>query len=273
MGNLTVVGTGIMFPSQMTFEAAEHIRAADVVLYNVGLNPVICGWMEENAQSSVDLYQLYKVNEVRSVAYQAMVDTICENVVAGKTTVAAFYGHPGVFVGPGYEAMKLCREKGFEARMLPGVSASDCMFADLEFDPARYGCTMVEATDYVMFDRAFSPDVPLVIWQAGLVADMTFKRSRGAEHADLLQERLLQDYPANHPIYSYVASTIPGVQFSVNLGTIGAIEEMELNASMTCLVPPLNPPKVDKAGIGAKVEQIMIDTVARASTPDSSMGS
>lgn len=256
MGQLSVVGTGIMFPAQMTFEAAEHIRAADVVLFNVGPNPVICDWIRENAKHCIDLYDFYGEGKRRDETYRKMVDAIVSEVEAGKKVVAAFYGHPGIFVGPGFEAIKECRRRGLSARMLPGVSAVDCMHADLEFDPAQYGCTMIEATDYVVLDRSYDTNVPLIIWQAGVVADMTFQVRASAEHSDLLQKRLLQDYPPEHPVYAYVASTIPGLPFQIREGTIGTITDMALNASVTCLVPPIDPAEIGE-GIGRQALEIM----------------
>ncbi|MGH6925268.1 MAG: SAM-dependent methyltransferase [Propylenella sp.] len=239
MTSLTVVGTGIMFPSQMTMESAEAIRLADVVFYNVGAHPLAVEWIKENAKSSTNLYDMYAPGKDRSETYREMVDAIVGAVEEGKSVVAAFYGHPGVFVGPGFEAIQECRELGYEARMLPGVSAVDCMFADLEFDPAAYGCSMVEATDYVLSDRTLDTTMPLIVWQAGVVADLTFNVSGKSGNLDLLKERLLQDYPPDHPIVAYHAPTLPGMRPVVATGEIAKLEELRINASTTCLVRPL----------------------------------
>ena len=65
-----------------------------------------------------------------------MAEAILEPVRAGKRVCAAFYGHPGVFVLPSHDAISRARAEGFEATMLPGVSAEDCLVADLGVDPA-----------------------------------------------------------------------------------------------------------------------------------------
>src|SRR2546429_6584747 len=43
------------------------------------------------------------------------------------------------------------REEGFEAEMLPAVSAEDCLFADLGVDPGDEGCQSFEATSFLLF--------------------------------------------------------------------------------------------------------------------------
>ncbi len=242
MGTLTVVGTGIMFPSQMTFQAADAIRAADVTLFNVGNHALAVDWIRDNAKLAVDLYDYYDHGKSRQHTYEQMVEAILDELRAGKNVVAAFYGHPGVFVGPGFDAIKQARKEDFEAYMLPGVSAVDCMFADLEFDPAPYGCTMVEASDYVLMERDYDSRMPLIVWQAGVVGDISFnaKGHATSESEDMLKRRLLRDYPKDHPIITYVAATLPGMQSKTRNATIGTLEDLRLNASSTCLVPPIH---------------------------------
>jgi precorrin-2 methylase len=57
----------------------------------------------------------------------------------GLNVCAAFYGHPGVFVYASHQSIRLARAEGFEAQMLPGISAEDCVFADLGIDPENMG--------------------------------------------------------------------------------------------------------------------------------------
>ena len=256
MGKLTVVGTGIMFPSQMTYESADAIREADEVFFNVGAHPLAVKWIKENAKSSVDLYDMYADGKDRSESYAEMVDAIVSSVKRGNTVAAAFYGHPGVFVGPGFDAINACRELGYPASMLPGVCAVDCMFADLEVDPASFGCTMIEATDYVFHKRRLDPNIPLIIWQAGVIADVTFNLSGRTNNLDLLKQRLREEYPDDHTIIAYHAPTLPGMKPDVDVGTIGEIEVMNINASTTCLVRPRQSPVPDETYMDAVRERI-----------------
>lgn len=249
MGSLIVVGTGIAFPGQATVETLDYMKAADIVFYNVGADNLASNWIENNAKETRDLYQYYESGVSRSEAYDAMVKAIVDSVKQGNTTVAAFYGHPGVFVGPGYRAVEECRALGYTARMLPGVSAVDCMYADLEFDPANSGIVMLEATQYLVCSLEIPSTMPLILWQAGCVADTTFNASGHTQNVDLLQDVLLRHYPSDHPLVAYMASVIPGIQPSVETGTVNTLTSMDIHASHTLMLPPLHSPKIDEAAM------------------------
>src|SRR5216683_1496595 len=111
----------------------------------------------------------------RMYAYNATVEHILGCVRTGDKTVGAFYGHPGVFVYPSHEAIRRARSEGYSAKMLPGISAEDCLFADLGIDPAVCGCQTFEATDFLLHGRRIDPSSSVVLWQIGVVGDMTFK--------------------------------------------------------------------------------------------------
>ena len=68
--------------------------------------------------------------------YARIVGDILDAVRGGASVCAAFYGHPGIFVTPSHDAVRRARAEGYPARMLPAVSAVDCLFADLGVDPA-----------------------------------------------------------------------------------------------------------------------------------------
>jgi len=42
--------------------------------------------------------------------------------------------------------------------MLPGISAEDCLFADIGVDPGIYGCQSFEATD-LFVNESLIPDL------------------------------------------------------------------------------------------------------------------
>ncbi len=97
-------------------------------------------------------------------------------VRAGLDVVGVFYGHPGVFVNPSHRALSIAREEGYKARMLPGVSAEDCLYADLCIDPANPGCVTYEASDFLIRERPVNIHSHLILFQVGCigVADFQF---------------------------------------------------------------------------------------------------
>ena len=95
----------------------------------------------------------------------------------GKIVVGIFYGHPGVFVSPSHRTIAIAREEGYIAKMLPGISAEDCLYADLNIDPSSAGCLMYEATDLLLSNRTLVPSTHLILYQVGAVgvADFNFE--------------------------------------------------------------------------------------------------
>ena len=101
---------------------------------------------------------------------------LLQEVRAGSRVVGVFYGHPAVFVTPSHRAIAIAKEEGYSAKILPGISAEDCLYADLSIDPAVPGCQMFEATDYLVREKAADISSHLILWQIGAIglADYSF---------------------------------------------------------------------------------------------------
>ena len=169
-----------------------------------------------------------------------MVETIVAAVRAGKRVCAAFYGHPGVYVYPSHESVRRAREEGFEAEMLPAVSADACIFADLGFDPGWLGCQSFEATDFVINARKFDPTAVLLLWQIALVGDRTLRVFESdPRRIALLAEVLMEDYPADHQVTVYCAATLPVGEPHVQTLPLNRLAEAEITQESTLIVPPL----------------------------------
>ena len=108
-GSLTVVGTGIQLGSHLTREARLLLETADVVL-SVVAEPGMQAVLEQLNPETRSLHDLYELGESRAEAYEAMAEEIVRHVREGKNVVAAFYGHPGVFVAPSHEAIRIRAE-------------------------------------------------------------------------------------------------------------------------------------------------------------------
>src|SRR3546814_4889838 len=96
-----------------------------------------------------------------------MVAAMLAEVRAGRRVCGAFYGHPGVFARVPHKAIAQARAEGFEAHMEAGVSAEDCLYADLGIDPGEVGCQHYEASQFMFYRRRIDPSAYLVLWQIG----------------------------------------------------------------------------------------------------------
>lgn len=236
-GSLTVVGTGIRLGAHLTREARLLLGAADVVLSLVA-EPVMQSVLEDLNPETHSLRGFYELGESRAEAYQAMADEILRHVRDGKNVVAAFYGHPGVFVAPSHEAIRMARAEGYEATMLPGISAEDCLFADLGVDPASSGCQSYEATDFLVHRRRIDPSAALVLWQIGTVGVVVAAATTQASGLGVLVEALLEHYPPEHQVTVYEASPYPGFDPLVLTIGLGELSAEHVTGLSTLYVPP-----------------------------------
>ncbi|HEX3127984.1 MAG TPA: SAM-dependent methyltransferase, partial [Thermoanaerobaculia bacterium] len=104
-GRLTLVGTGHMIAGQVTQEALACMEQSDKLFYVVA-DPATSTWIQGLNPTAESLHDEYKVGLDRMITYRRMVERTLVPVRAGKTVCLAFYGHPGVLVYPGHEAVR-----------------------------------------------------------------------------------------------------------------------------------------------------------------------
>ncbi len=241
-GSLIVVGIGLKLSQQCTPEARFAIESADVVFAAVA-DPLAQRWLETLNRNTISLQPLYQRRSTRADTYEAMVATIMEGVRAGKRVCGAFYGHPGVIVTPSHEAVRRARAEGFRAEMLPGVSAEDCLYADLGIDPGALGAQCYEATDFLVNARKIDTTAALVLWQIALAGDLSLSilepdRERVRLLADILQET----YPSEHEVIVYEAATLPVTGPDIQRLPLCELHRARISQSSTLYAPPLQSP-------------------------------
>ena len=237
-GSLVVVGTGIG-TARLTAEASAAIEGAEEVLYLVP-DAISAHALEQLNERSRSLEHCYVEGEHRRRAYARMVDEILALVREGRRVCAAFYGHPGVFVLPSHEAIKQARVEGFTAEMLPGISAEDCLFADLGVDPAESGCQSYEATRFLERRPVIEPRAALVLWQVGVVGSANHTAEAAAPRLDTLVDALRELYPDEHEVVVYESSSYPGVAPLIQRTPLADVAAAVTPAS-TLYVPPVGP--------------------------------
>jgi uncharacterized protein YabN with tetrapyrrole methylase and pyrophosphatase domain len=236
-GSLVVVGTGIRPPLHTTTEAIRRIERADRVLYLL-VEQAPSKWIHERNPSARSLAHLYVEHEVRADVYEAMVEEVLAPVREGLEVCFALYGHPGVFVSPSQEAIARARAEGFPATMLPGISAEDCLFADLGVDPADRGCQSYEATDLLIRERRVDPAVPLVVWQISVIGRFDTGTAVNHDGLEVLTDRLAATYGEDHEVVIYEASPFPVGPSHVERIRLGDLPGAAVTPMSTLYVPP-----------------------------------
>ncbi|MGN2243832.1 SAM-dependent methyltransferase [Frateuria sp. GZRR33] len=240
-GSLACVGIGMTLGSHLTPLARSHIEQADVVFAGLS-DGIVEKWLERMHADVRSLQPYYREGKSRLKTYREWVELMMAQVRAGKRVCGVFYGHPGIFAWSPHKAIAVARAEGFEAHMEPGISAEDCLYADLGIDPGRFGCQHFEASQLLFYERRIDPAGYVVLWQVALVGDRSLGRlATGPAYRQLLVELLRQDYPADHEVIVYRAATLPIEAPRVRRITLCDLPHAGLTAEETVVLPPAAP--------------------------------
>jgi uroporphyrin-III C-methyltransferase len=240
LGSLTVVGLGIR-TSQLTIEVQNAITDADVVFVVSNNIPglVHLDALNKNVQH---LQKCYDRGKSRKTTYAEMTQLVMDEIHKGSKVCFAAYGHAGMFANPTHAAIKQAREEGYSAVMLPGISAEDCLFADLGLDPAPQGCQSFEASDFLLRERIWDPYSILVIWQAALIGISTYPEDGTIPKGfALLRSKLVEVYGSDHTGTLYVASMYALCDATIQVVKLSEMKAEDFRLETTLVITPSGP--------------------------------
>jgi hypothetical protein len=264
-GTLIVVGSGIQSVGHITLEAQGWIKSADKVLYAV-VDPVTAAYIKMIAKPGSEPEDLkdYYPDHLTNPYPEQITDTVVANIAnrivywvnQGLNVCAVFYGHPGMLVDPAHKVMVWARNQSLGhdqslGRMLPGISALDCLFADLNVNPGDTGFQMFEAWDFLSrvarpARRAARPGRPatldpychVVFWEIGLMWQV--EPGEPTYTLEDLYKQLRTYYDDAQPIVHYQRPQLPMftyMQPSASL-TLHDLPDLETNSASTLYIAP-----------------------------------
>lgn len=254
-GSIVCVGLGMMLGAHISPRSRSHIEKADVVFAAVS-DPVVELWLQEMHKDVRSLQPYYGEGKSRHETYREMVEAMMIEVRSGKRVCGAFYGHPGVFALAPHKVIEQARAEGFAAHMEPGISAEDCLYADLGIDPGRYGCQHYEASQFMFYRRRIDPSAYLVLWQIGIAGDRSFRRyATEPAYRQLLVELLAEQYPMDHEVIVYEAATLPIGTPRMQKMALHELVCTELFLQSTLVLPPCQAMQRDETML-ARIEEL-----------------
>ena len=237
-GRLIVAGTGIKAVGHVTLETRTLIERAGTLLYMVA-DPATGAWIRELNPRAESLEPYFAEGRTRWDTFQLIIDRILTEVRSGADVCAVFYGHPGVFVYMSHEAIRRARAEGFDASMLPGISAEDCLIADLGVDTAAIGYQCLEASYFLIQRRRPDTASALVLWQIGVIGQFHAEfTGTSADGLALLTEALLTHYPAAHQVTVYEAAIFPVCDPYIRTVALADLPGVPVSRISTLYVPP-----------------------------------
>jgi precorrin-3B methylase len=237
-GSLVCVGTGMTLGSHLTPLARSYIESSDVVFAAMsdGLTEL---WLTGLHRDVRSLQHLYRKGRSRLETYRRMVESLMGEVRSGQRVCGAFYGHPGVFAWPSHKAIETARREGFLAHMEPGISAADCLYAELGIDPGRFGCQHFESTQFMLYRRVIDPASYLVLWQVGTAGDSSLARFGTTDaYRQVLVDILARDYDLDHEVIAYRAATLPTQRSRIDRMRLRDLPRASTDMQVTLIVPP-----------------------------------
>jgi len=237
-GSLVCVGTGMTLGAHISPIAKSHIEQADIV-FSLMANGFAEKWLEGMNNDVRSLQGYYQEGKNRNITYNEMVEAILSQVREGKKVVAAFYGHPGVFACVSHRAIKKAKAEDLAATMEPGISAEDCLYADLAIDPGKTGCMHYETSQFMFYKRNIDTSAHLILWQVALAGDKSLgKFATGKAYRQVLVDLLLEHYPADHQVILYQAKGIAIDAMRDDKIALVDLVDAELFMHTTLVIPP-----------------------------------
>lgn len=247
MKKFALVGSGIKTLSHLTTEAKAYITEASKVLYLVN-EPVMQEWLGENSKDSESLDSIYFSYPKRLDAYHAIAKKVVDEIKQHEFVCLVLYGHPTIFAAIGLDALKLAEKENINIDhvTIPGISAMDCLFADLSIDPGDSGCFSIDVNDLLLFNKTIEPCAHLILWQIGMIGNCgkpSYEVS--TEKLIFLKQHLLKYYPSEHPITLYEASLYPAMPPKIKASSLKQLETLDFTPISSLYIAPLPQPKIN----------------------------
>ncbi len=237
-GSLVNVGLGMTLGAHITPISRSYIEKADIV-FVAASNNLVEQWVETMNDNVLSLQQYYQEGTSRMITYKKMVEVIMSEVRKGKKVCGTFYGHPGVFSWPPHQSIKQARLEGYKAHMEPGISAEDCLYADLAIDPGTYGCIHYEATQFLFKNKKIDTSSYVVLWQVGVVGDRSLEKF-SVENADIqvLVNALLKSYKEEQEVILYECAILPIEKPRIERIKLFELASNTITLKTTVVIPP-----------------------------------
>jgi hypothetical protein len=235
-----------MLARHATLETVEAIKRAEHVFHLI-TNSAMEAWIRRLNPKATSLADCLVEGKPREQSYREITARIVDAVRQGQRVCVVFYGHPGVLVASGRDAIARAHAEGFEARMLPGISAEDCLMADVIGHTRLLCWQSYEATDFLLCRRRIDPTVALILWQAGMLGEPSVRADMRArpERLRVLTSALRRHYPRHHPVVLYEAAEFPTCHPIIERVSLASLPRQTIYPKTTLYVSPRRTTKCD----------------------------
>jgi uncharacterized protein YabN with tetrapyrrole methylase and pyrophosphatase domain len=237
-GSLSVVGTGYHIAGQTTAESLDCLRKSDSLFYLV-YDAITEYWVRSLNPSATSLRKYIKPGRPSAESCNAMVAPIIAAVRRRLNVCAAFSGHPSLCLYPSHEAVRRANAEGFPAKILPALSALDCMFADLAVNPIQYGYRVLDATAFLIYGYKPQPSSAFILLQIANIGGTRASSVSMQSKIRVLRKVLEKSYAACQPVILYETAANPIVEPRIQRVSLSTLEKQEIRFNTTLFIPPV----------------------------------
>lgn len=233
-----LVGTGIKTIAHITEEAKGYISHCDLVLYLIN-EPVLESYIIRLAKASESLNPIYFNSSSRENSYKEIENYIQLKMDYVQSLCFVVYGHPCIFVTPGLQTLWKLNEQ-VKTVVCPGISALDCLYADLKFDPSQGGVQLFDATEFIVYEKKPDTSSHTVVYQIGMIGNLGLPTAKINKEALLfLKNKLLGSFDPGKNAFIYEASLYPGADPKIIEFNLTDLDKQELTTLSTLYIPPV----------------------------------
>ncbi|EEZ95969.1 SAM-dependent methyltransferase [Legionella longbeachae] len=234
MPNLIVVGSGIKSIAHLTEEAKRVIHNSDKVLYLVNEDN-LKDWIERESKNAESLEPIYFQYSKRVDAYHNITLHIINEYHRVRNLCVVFYGHPAILTESVLNAVRQIKAENGNATILPGISAMDCLFSDLEIDPGEHGCFSIDATELLIYERTIDVSSHVILWQ---IANLGMHDTLTTNKLAILEDYLESYYPRNQLVCIYEAAVLPMFKARIEWIELHELKLSDIKTTSTLYIPP-----------------------------------
>ena len=239
--DIAAVGLGITGIHHITREVEATIRRCrQTFVIDTAIGVV--DYLKTLCPEVIDLMPSYKLGSHRRLIYRNMASVVVAAAIENPPVCFATYGHPKVYCHPTTLIQRAARVLDLKVVVLAGISSLDTLFVDLGLDPGFDGLQVYDATDVVVRRRPLQNDVSCVILQAPIVLEPYSREgAAGKGNLILLQNYLLEFYPADHDVILVMSKTHPLLQSITQKVPLGKlVMAMQQGSGLgTLFIPPV----------------------------------
>ena len=248
MKRYALVGSGIKSISHLTQESTIFMADCEKLFILVN-EPILKEYLLKQYQHAEPLDDLYFSTDRRADNYAAIEAKLIQSLDEYNSVTFLCYGHPTVFAESGLKVAKQLEGRGdVKVNILPGISALDCLFADLKVDPGHCGMVTYEVHDLLVYSKAIEPNSQTVIWQVGMIGNLgkpSYDVNRDA--LIVLKEYLLKYFDENHECVVYEAAMYSGMNHKEVRFKLSELESQEYSPISTLYIPPVSKARPDNS--------------------------